>query len=85
MIIILNVNLFTGKIRESRKTKSMSQYFYFLFKSHFITPTCQQNLRKQNLLNEEKNIKECEENKIRLHQKNSNNDKVIKFIYIFNI
>ncbi|XP_015374815.1 PREDICTED: E3 ubiquitin-protein ligase LRSAM1-like [Diuraphis noxia] len=35
----------------------------------------QKNLRKQNLLNKEKNIKECEENKIRLHQKNSNNDK----------
>ncbi|XP_022160510.1 E3 ubiquitin-protein ligase LRSAM1-like [Myzus persicae] len=40
----------------------------------------QKNLRKQNLLNEERNIKECEENKIRLHQKNSNNDKLIQFL-----
>lgn len=42
----------------------------------------QKYLRKQNLLNEEKNIKKLEENKIRLHQKNNNNDKMIKFLLI---
>lgn len=70
------------KLEKLEKQKVCHNIFYFLFELHFTTPTCQQNLRKQNLLNEEKNIKECEENKIRLHQKNSNNDKVINYIYI---
>lgn len=44
-----------------------------------------QNLRKLNLLEEEKHIKECEESKIRQHQNKSNNDKVIEKYYIIYI
>ncbi|XP_025191371.1 E3 ubiquitin-protein ligase LRSAM1-like isoform X2 [Melanaphis sacchari] len=40
----------------------------------------QKDLRKQNLLDEEKNFKKLEKNKILLHQKSINNDKMIQFL-----
>uniref|UniRef100_A0A2S2Q1L5 Uncharacterized protein n=1 Tax=Sipha flava TaxID=143950 RepID=A0A2S2Q1L5_9HEMI len=40
----------------------------------------QKHLRKLNLLEDEKNMKECEENKIRHYQKENNNDKTIQFL-----